>query len=343
MQKASLDKNKVIGDIFIPTSNRIDALKCCLDSLTAQTDKRFRILLVGKNYSEEVNNLVKEYTRLSIQYFLQKESGIIGAANEALNIASHSYFSRIDDDVILDKNWFKNLVNTFETSRQIGGVTGPTVMSKKGLASRDLTRIIENTRKSHNLLVKIFKTIYFSFLFENRILDVSQFLEGGVFTIGSNYPIAIKTKNIIEVTNLEACNWSTRTFILKKINGFDKIFLKGLGDYHEADSALKIKRLGYKLVFNSKVKLKHNVEIGKVEISRPHTYYRIQNFIIFYFRYFPIKSIRQLAKFTLNLLIQDSYYLYKFFSTGDVKQLQFFPGTLVGFYRVLFDKNAKNK
>lgn len=338
MLKASLDKNKILGDIFIPTSNRIDALNCCLASIAAQTDKRFRVLLVGKKYSEEVNDLIKKYRKLNIRYFLQKEPGIIGAANEALKLANHLYFSRIDDDVILDKNWFKNLANTFETNKHIGGVTGPTVMSKKGLASRDLTRIIEKTSKSNNPFVKLFKSVYFSFLFENKILDVSQFLESGVFTIGSNYLKSTKIKNIIEVTNLEACNWSSRTHLLKKIKGFDKIFLKGLGDYHEADSALKIKNLGYKLVFNSKVKLKHNVEIGKVELSRPHTYYRIQNFIIFYFRYFPIRSIKQLAKFFLNLFIQDSYYLYKFFTTRDTQQLLFFPGTFVGFMKVIFNK-----
>lgn len=346
MQKDSIKQNKILGDIFIPTSNRLDALKQCIDSLSVQSDKRFRIILVGKNQDQRINNLVSTYHHLNILYIIQKKPGIIGAANQALRLSKGKIFSRIDDDVILDKNWFKNVITTFDCDTMVGGVTGPTTMSKEGLKSRDLTKTLDGLKNTKNPIYKFFKWIYFDYLYENKIFEVSQFLDSGVFTIGSNYPQSKKLDKI-EVNNLEACNWSSRTSLLKKIGGFDKLYLIGLGDYHEADAALKIHNLGYKLIFNPKVALRHNVEIGKVENARPHSFYRIQNFIFFYFRFFKIKSFGQLIKFLTNLFLQNSYYVYKFITTGNIPQLYAIPGTFVGLTRLVMENQIidydKNK
>lgn len=335
MQKALLDQNNILGDIFIPTSNRIDALTECLKSVAGQTDKRFRVLLIGKKSSDAVVSLIKKFKGIKIEYYLQKRPGLIGAANEALAIAKYKYFTRIDDDVILNPAWFENIIKTFNYDDKTGGVTGPTVMSKKGLKSRDLTKTIERLKNSHNPILKNLYSLYFSYLYEGKIFQVSQFLESGLFTVGSNYPASEKLRHPIEVSNLEACNWSARTSLIKRIGGFDKIYLKGLGDFHEADSALKIKNLGYKLIFNSLVKLQHNVEFGTIERARPHAFYRIQNFIIFYFRFFKVKSLNQLIKFSLNLIIQNGYYIHKFFFTGDLTQLFAIPGTVIGLFRAI--------
>lgn len=321
------------ADIFIPTANRPEALKNCLFSLSNQTEKKFNIFLVGLKKNKEIEKLVFGFKNLKIDYFIQKKPGIIGSANEALKKAKGEVFIRIDDDVVLDKNWFKNLLQTYQKNKEIGGVTGPTIMNKKGLESRDLTAFLNDFGKKQNLFFKLLRFIYYDYIYEGRIKEVSIFLKSGAFSLGSNFPGCLKIKKIIEVDGFEACNFSCRTKLLKSFGGFDEIYLKGIGDYHESDLPFRIKKRGYKIVFNPKVKLEHHVEIGKVQKARPAAFYRIQNFIIFYARYFPIKSFDQLLRFKVNLLMQNSYYFYRFLTTGNLSLLGAIPGTIIGLFR----------
>ncbi len=330
-------------DIFIPTSNRFDALKQCLESLNKQSKKGFRILLVGIKDDDQVRRMLSRFRDLKIDYFIQKKKGIIGAANEALKRAENEIFVRLDDDVVLDKDWYKNLIKTFKSDKNIGGVTGPTTISEKGMQARDLTNFLEGIQHSTNPVKKLFGRVYLDFLYEGKIKEPSKFLSSGVFTLGSNYPETLKLKHNRQADYLEACNWSARTRLVKQIGGFDEIFTEGLGDYHETDSAMKIKNLGYKLIFNPQVKLRHNVETGKVEKARPAAYHRMQNFIIFYFRFFKIKSLNQLLKFSTNLCLQNGYYGYKFLTTGRLNQLGGLLGTFSGLTKVLFLRRFDNQ
>lgn len=334
MPKAS----KLTADIFIPTSNRLDSLNNCLQSLVRQTQKDFRIILIGLKKDSQIKTLIQKFPSLKITYKIQRKKGLIIAANQALKLSSRPIFVRIDDDVYLSKNWYKNLINTFAKDKSIGGVTGPTIMSKSGIKARDLTSFLTKFRQQNNLLAKFFYKLYYDYLYEGQIKQPSLFLESGLFTLGSNFPQAAKLNKILEVSNLEACNFSARTKILKQIGGFDPIYLKGLGDYHEADAALKIKRSGFRLVFNPKVKLYHRVEMGTVPKARPAAFYRIQNFLIFYFRFFKFKSPNQVFKFSLNLIMQNFYYTYRFLTTGKINQLGAIPGTLIGILNIIFNR-----
>ena len=330
------------SDIFIPTSNRYDALKTCLDSLSFQTNKNFKVYVVGIRESLEISKLVANYD-FEIDYFIQSTPGIIGAANEALVKMSADIFIRIDDDVLISERWHQELINTYEVDERVGGVTGPTIMTAEGIRSRDLTAFLHFFKSNPNFIYRFPYYIYSKIIFSGKMYEVSTFLESGAFTLGSNFESCLAIPNSIEVSNLEACNWSCRRSLLLQINGFDITFLKGLGDYHEADAALRIKSLGYKLVFNPKAELSHRVEIGKVPIARPETYYRIQNFIIFYARHYSILCanngfVLSITKFSLNVVLQNAYYIFKAFRTGKISQAACIPGTFVGFFRALTGK-----
>src|SRR3989344_6066071 len=106
--------NSMKADIFIPTSNRLDALTQCLESLDRQSLKNFRVLLVGMRPDERVERLLERFPALGIDYSIQKKPGLIGAANEALARAHSEIFVRIDDDTILDPEWYEHILKTFE-------------------------------------------------------------------------------------------------------------------------------------------------------------------------------------------------------------------------------------
>lgn len=323
------------ADIFIPTSNRITALRQCLTSLDRQSTKDFQIFLVGLAYSLDVSPLVKEHPHLKIKYFIQGKPGIIGAANEALARSTKDLFVRLDDDVIVAKDWYRNLIATYKRFPRVGGVTGPTIMSEAGLKSRDLTSFLEKFSRSTNLFLRLLSWLYRDYLYEGKMFEVSRFLDSGVFTLGSNYSSCLLLKEIRDVDTLEACNWYCRRKLLIRVGGFDNAFIRGLGDYHEADIPFKIKKLGYRIVFNPQVKLRHNVEMGKVDKARQAAFYRIQNFIIFYFRHIRPNSLTKISKFITNLLLQNLYYCYRFLTTGDISLLGSIPGTIVGLTRAI--------
>lgn len=297
------------ADIFIPTLNRIHSLKRCLESLNKQTIKNFRIILVGKEKNKEIRNLIKSFKNLKIIYRLQKKPGLVAAANLALSISQSRLFVRIDDDVEVDKNWFKNILLTFRLDKKIGAVTGPTLLTEKGIASRDVTKVLETTRKSQNIFLHFFYSFYNYYLCENKLYEVAKFFKSGAFSIGSNFKTSLKLKSR-EVENLEACNFASLTGILKQIGGFDQTFSQGLGEYHEADVAFKIRKLAWKIIFNPKVKLWHRLESSPVEI-RPDSLNRLKNFIFFYKRHIGFKNLDYFFRFAANVCCQVSYHIYK--------------------------------
>jgi len=51
------------------------------------------------------------------------------------------------------------------------------------------------------------------------------------------------------------------------------------------DLAMRVKELGYRLVFSSKVKVEHHVSKGGAFINRRNILERLRNFIKFYIRH----------------------------------------------------------
>lgn len=318
------------ASIFIPTSKDAFTLNRCLKSLNQQTVKEFEIILVGIKENSQTRTLLEKYNNLNINYFIQKKRGLVKAANEALKCAQGNFLIRIDDDVEVSKNWFKNILLTFNKHEGIGAVTGPTIIKSEDIKSRDSINFLLKFTKSKNLLFRFIGLIYSSYIYENKLFKVSSFLKSGAFTIGANFHDCLKIKGILEVENLEACNFACKIALLKKIGGFDEIFNKGLGEYHEADVAFKIRKEGYKILFNPKAIVHHKINNFGTTITRPDSYNRIRNFIIFYYRHIKIINIDYFLRFMTNLIFQNSYYIYKFLTSGNIDQLGSIPGTLSG-------------
>jgi len=297
------------ANIFIPTTNRTKSLNKCLQSLNNQSNKSFAMTLIGIEKNTSTEQMIKKFTDLTIDYGIQKKPGLVGAANEALQKSEHKIFIRIDDDVIVDKNWFNSILLTFKKGSRVGAVTGPTLLTNKGMLSRDVTSFLEKFRQSKNPLYRLVFRIYDDYIYEKNMLDVGRFFRSGAFSIGANFKKCLQLKPH-EVENLEACNFACQTTLLKQLNGFDRTFEKGLGEYHEADLAFKIKGLGYKIIFNPEVKLWHHVENTFVK-TRPDSLNRLRNFIIFYKRHIGFRNLDYFLRFSAHLFGQISYHIYK--------------------------------
>ncbi len=314
--------------IFIPTGGRQKSLRKVLKCLSTQSFKKFEVLVVDFKYDSENKNLCNFFkNKINIQYLIQNKKGICNAANIALSKSKTKYFARIDDDVLIPKNWAKNIINNFRKSNRIGAVTGPTIIPRKYLLSRDLF-YFENKFKKGNLFFRLIGKIYFSYFLENNPYKLAYWFKSGAFSIGSNF-INKNKKEILEVDNLEACNFTVKTSILKKIKGFDEGFV-GACEYNEADISFKVKRLKYKIIYNTNCALKHLPSCDGFYKERPESFSRMTNFIKFYFRHIKPNTLDKFFRFSLYLCFLNCYYLYRSITNKQVNQLGAIPGTFWG-------------
>lgn len=324
--------------IFIPTGNRASSLQKVLESLVAQTYTDFEVLIVDYKSKDNTDKVIDSFRKkLELQYIEQKDKGLSKAANLALTQAKGEIFIRTDDDVVMSPGWLQAIHNSFKDAK-VGGVTGPTVIPKEYATNRDLF-VFEEKFKKGNLFWKLIGKLYFGYFMEGTPRRVSHWFRSGAFGIGSNFEEATK-EPVHEITNLEACNFSVRTALLRKVGGFDAVY-GGVGEYHEADAAFKIKALGYKLIFNPKAYLNHCPSQDGFFNDRPESYSRMINFIIFYLRHIKVDSIDKLCRFMSYILFLDAYYVYQFLITRQRSQLGALSATFMGPFVYL--RHAKTK
>ena len=323
-----------IATICIPATRLDRTLINCLESLEKQTDKRFCVIIVTKTQEKLITRRLKTCSFLmSIQQ--QLGMGLIDAVNTALAQTQTSFFIRIDDDVVVEPEWFAHLTKPF-IKPDVGGVTGPTIIPKKQLENRDVMQFIVRLQNADSLLLLPFKQFFFQWLYDGKLWDVATFVKSGSFTFGSNFEEMIPLAET-EVENLEACNFAVRTKLLKKLGGFDTAYAQGLGEYHEADMACKLRQKKYKLIYSPRAAVKHIVQNIDPN-ARVDAYGRMLNFIRFYKRYFIISDLITLLKFCSNIWLQNWYHVYSFLRTGDRHYLGSIPATVKG---LCFDLEKK--
>ncbi len=113
--------------IVIPTYNRPKELKRCLNSLLKQTLLPNEIIIVDDGNLKEIpekNNL--EVHGIKVIYRKKKENEKRGAAisrNIGIEYTSGDVIFFIDDDMILDNNYIKNIIDFYEKCRdtKLGG------------------------------------------------------------------------------------------------------------------------------------------------------------------------------------------------------------------------------
>ncbi len=318
------------ANIFIPISRDSQQLENCLESLSKQSDQRFSVIAVSLADNEHTKSLLKKYIK-DYLFLVQSEPGLLHAANLAFNHAKDEIFIRIDDDITADPGWLKAILQSFE-DKQVGGVTGPTIIKKELRAGRDLFSFLNDFERSKNPLKKLISYIYTTIIYEGKMKEVSLFTESGAFTLGSNFEESVqKIKKSKTIENLEACNFAVRRTLLERFGGFDPTFAQGLSEYHEADIACRITEAGYKNMFNPQAKVRHNVEPNTQ--VRGDSYHRIQNFIIFYRRHLAKPDIRSWIYFLTNVFLQNCYYVVLFLKTGKWELLGAIPGSIIGLLR----------
>jgi glycosyltransferase involved in cell wall biosynthesis len=179
--------------IIIPTYNRPEQLKACLEAISGLNypHDRFEAIVVDDGSSASLEPLVASFrNRLDIKLITQKNAGPASARNLGAMNAKGEYLAFIDDDCIASPNWLKILAGTLteNPARLVGGHT--------------INALTENTfSTSSQTLVNYLYTYY------NARLDRSRFF----------------TSN----------NMALSATLFKKIGGFDVTTLRATAEDRE--------------------------------------------------------------------------------------------------------------
>jgi GT2 family glycosyltransferase len=306
-------------------------LKDALDALVAQTFRDFEVLMVFNFAETETKAVVDQYESQLRMQRIHATGGLVEAANLAVKAANGEIFIRTDDDAVGSPHWLEGIHETFASSADIGGVTGPTTIPQANLDGRDLTLLYQRMDNG-SLPWRLMGKLYKGWILEGKGNEVSRFLDSGAFTLGSNFVAARSLPGPLEVDHMEACNWAARTVLLRRIGGFDPAYLE-LGEYHEPDASFKIRKLGYKVVFNPKAAIEHRPSILGIFKARPKAFTRSQNFLLFYFRHIRPRRPQGWLRFLVYLGMMNGYWCYKAFCTRDYRPVLGVLGTVVGAIR----------
>jgi GT2 family glycosyltransferase len=319
-------RDKLTFTVAVSTFNRNEDLERCLEALSKQSYSDFEIVISNGGDFEGVRHVVDKFRDLDIRIINQTRKGIVEGRNLGWRNSQADVVCFIDDDLVVWPEWLANIRETFLSDNNIGGVTGPTIIPEDRLHNRDAALFWEKFRNPKNIFIKILGKFYFDVVLENKIYGVGKILPSGAFTPGSNYKKCLELRDWVEVDYLEACHMCFRRFLLEKIGGFDYAYL-GTGEWNEPDFSFKVRKLGYKLIFNPQAVTEHHISQSGVFKARTNAYERSRNFIYFYFKNVKPDSLDKIVRFSINLCFINAYWVYKFIQTRNPDWLDGITGT----------------
>jgi len=204
------------------------------------------IVILSKRLPQIVVSDLKKQSYRNFEIIHAKEKGIVKAMNLALEKAKGDIFIRVDEDVRIPRLWLENILSGFSRP-EIGGVTGPTFVVPERRGYRDSIR------------VAACPPAWLTWLFDNDPFAPAKIYKCGSVSYGSNFAEKLDFEKEYQIDYLEGTNWAVRTFLLRRIGGFDESY-KGVCEWYDIDAVYKIKNLGYQLKYVTSAYLWHMLE-----------------------------------------------------------------------------------
>lgn len=326
--------------VIICTHERGESLRECLESLVKQSYKNFEVVVVDGGSKDTTNEVIEKYSqKLKIKKVIYRGKELARVRDRGWWEAKGEIASWIDDDVVVDKDWAGVVVEIMDKNPDVGGISGPTLVKKELLKERDVFSFYEekrkHSRKNYPAIPGMMAWIWDKWFLEGGKYEVGRLFKSGAWSPGSNFSNCLKIKGLLEVDYLEACNMTLRRKLVKKIGGFDYDYTK-VAEWCELDLARRVAELGYKLVFNSKVKVYHNISQGGVYSRRTKAKERMENFFKFYFRHVYRPRADYVIKFLTYVMFLNGYWIYKAMETKNLDWLGGLGGTISGWKKYGF-------
>lgn len=102
--------------IVVPVYNVEDYIRCCLESIVAQTYYDYEVIMVDDGSSDKSASICEEFVNRDSRFYLicQKNKGVASARNTGIKKAKGQYIFFIDSDDCINSNLLKILVDIAE-------------------------------------------------------------------------------------------------------------------------------------------------------------------------------------------------------------------------------------
>lgn len=312
--------------VIVNTCNRKDDLKRCLNSLLKQSYKDYEILIVDNGSTDGTGDLLKEFPVRVITDSIKKLSYLFNLGWKNISSEILAYLA---DDAEADELWLENIISTFERFPEAGAVSGPIIAQSK----QEMHLLYEKAQGSP--LLKFALNVYEKLILEGKLFQPGMLCESGAYSMGAGLKESLQIKECMEVDLLTTSSMGIKRSALEKVGGFDENFYFNHAD---GDLFVRLKKAGYKLIFNPKIVALHYVRPGP---SR-YPYYIGRDTAYFFCKDIRPRSIRGVVAFLLNILFFNIYWIYKAFAVKELRQLYGLIGFLSGTFEYII-KTLKDK
>lgn len=271
--------------LIICTYMRAESLLTLLQSVQEQTLYPDEILIIDGSLDNVTKTVLEENQFKNLKYFLvskddrgltkQRNFGI-SKVNNAIDLVCF-----LDDDTVLEPNYFAEIVKTFQVKPEVIGVGGVAINEYKW---KPQEKNVSYNKKKYYLFEGYFYKEGLRNVIRNYLGLTSNLGSGKMpnYSHGrtSGFPITGKT---YEVDLLIGMSMAFRKSILDKIK-FSRYF-EGYGLYEDADFSLRALQFG-KNVMNTNVQLSHfhapsgrpnQYQYGKMVVRNGWYVWRIKN------------------------------------------------------------------
>lgn len=116
--------------VIIPTLNRAKLLKHTLESISWQTWDRLdlvEIIVVDNGSTDDTKNICMEAGKAlkNFSYHYDDEPGLLSGRHRGIMVSSGEILCFLDDDVVINENYFQNLFELFKSQTNCHLATGP--------------------------------------------------------------------------------------------------------------------------------------------------------------------------------------------------------------------------
>lgn len=118
----------------IPVFNQIKITDQFLSCVSKNIIIPSKIILIDDNSSENIFSLIKKYNNLNIEYIKHnKNVGVNFSWNEIIKLSETPYLCISNNDILLNKYFFKKIIETFELNDKFSIVCGQTIKRIKNI------------------------------------------------------------------------------------------------------------------------------------------------------------------------------------------------------------------
>jgi glycosyltransferase involved in cell wall biosynthesis len=280
--------------VLIPTKNRQRAVLECIRSVNNQSIRPGEIIIVDASDKEGLETFVRDNTKGEIRTkYVRSEAGLTHQKNIGVEQSSGDIVLVLDDDVILDEDFVKEILNVYNDPRfdGIGCVYGDLVPlddDNNNVGRRSAFRSIASA-----LRVRIVDGLIRTLFFMQKLPTNGKFRLSG----WSTSPTPSKPgATILETEGAPGGYTAYYKEILNEFK-FDEN-LKGYAAGEDADISYRISRK-YKNIFTPKAKVIHVSRTTKAE-NYAHSKMKIENHHYLFKKNFP-QALRNRVAFNLSI------------------------------------------